>query len=105
VMFAWVFFRAETLSSALGWLAALAGLNDAPAAEIYIGKYFDFSVLLALLIGVVGASPVKNVLPGVFRNMAGLWMFSRYAWVMCIFMLSIAYMAAGTFNPFIYFRF
>ena len=105
VMFAWVFFRAETLPDALGWLTALAGLNDAPAPEIYIGKYFDFSVLFALVIGIVGASPVKNLLPRLFGNMVVLRMLSRYVWIMSIFVLSIAYMAAGTFNPFIYFRF
>jgi hypothetical protein len=67
--------------------------------------------LLALSAGVVFAAPVARLL-GRWRDarvqrlpMAALASTVDLAWLGCVFIASAAFLAAGTYNPFIYFRF
>jgi alginate O-acetyltransferase complex protein AlgI len=103
VMFAWVFFRADSFAQALGFLAALGGRAAAPS--LTIGQFVDVETALVFGIGCVLATPfVANFVR------AGM----RHAWVgagavpaamALLFAASAVKLAAGTYNPFIYFRF
>ncbi len=101
VCLSWVFFRAETLPQAAGYLASLFGLarttlaSDAVAAAMYTPYHL---VIMTTAGALVWASP-------------GSWAFSRritwaragYAGVLLL--LSAAFMWTQSENPFIYFQF
>jgi alginate O-acetyltransferase complex protein AlgI len=103
VIFAWVFFRADSFGQAVGFLAALGGRAAAPS--LTIGQFVDVETAVVFVIGCVLTTPfVANFVR------AGM----RYAWVgagavpalmALLFMASAVKLAAGTYNPFIYFRF
>ena len=88
----WVFFRAETLDAALHYLGVLAGGGgpDIVPARFYL----TLEVQLALAAGALLA--LRTVpLPRV----------PAFAAQIAVLALSLLYVAAGTYNPFIYFRF
>jgi alginate O-acetyltransferase complex protein AlgI len=103
VMIGWVFFRAETLPGALGFLRAMFGLHDAAVAPFTIGFFLTPEVWIALVAGVIGSTPW---IPTLARRDRGGFVeaLSAVALVAVLF-ASIMQVAARTYNPFIYFRF
>jgi alginate O-acetyltransferase complex protein AlgI len=112
VLVSWVFFRASDLSEALGILRALVGLSSATQPAPGIGMFVDREVILAALLGVVAAAPVAK---GLARLSDGLAAKTRpLGWVLnagqvgvllAVFGYSVMLAAAGSYSPFIYFRF
>ncbi len=109
VMIGWVFFRAEDLSTAIDYLGAMAGF--APRrSDGYVLLYLDRETLLALLAGIVlvcvprlttigddarDGNTVLRAAPAVLRDIALTGALG----------LSMIYVSAQSYNPFIYFRF
>ncbi len=117
VMVGWVFFRAETLGQASGYLAAMAGLSGASGLEYHLDMWLTTELGLALALGVIGSTPIVpwalarsrqviDHLPepreGVVAGTASLVGLAFCA-VVLLYCMMLA--AAGTYNPFIYFRF
>jgi len=110
VMVSWVFFRASTLSHAWSFLAAMVGLSPASGIEHPLGLYADPLTLLALTAGAIGSMPI---VPALGRRLASLPGLSveigasafKLAAMASILLTSVMLLAAGTYNPFIYFRF
>jgi len=123
VMVGWVFFRADTLPSALAFLKAMSGFALAQPTVYEVRWYLTPEVVLALGAGVVAATPVAPALARLFGPVeAGPDSadvgdgFSRpaLAWVpslattaglLVLLAASVMLSAARTYNPFIYFRF
>jgi alginate O-acetyltransferase complex protein AlgI len=119
VMAGWVFFRAATLSGAFAFLGAMAGLARGNGVDYHPSLYFNTEVALALFVGAVAATPVLEwVRQWRARFLESLGDRPLWAWVcqgtfalgdlaaLCLLALASAMlMAAGTYNPFIYFRF
>jgi len=110
VMVSWVFFRASTLSHAWSFLAAMVGLSPASGIEHPLGLYADTLTLLALTAGAIGSMPI---VPALGRRLAAAPGLSveigasafKLAAMASILLTSVMLLAAGTYNPFIYFRF
>jgi alginate O-acetyltransferase complex protein AlgI len=94
VLVGWVFFRAETAWFALQYLVAMAGLGGATPA--LARRYLSADVIVVLVIGLLFA--LVRYRP-VLRRVPAL------AFEMAVFAVSLLYVAASTYNPFIYFRF
>ena len=112
VMVGWVFFRADTLAHAGQVLAAMAGVADAPTPTWDAAWFLTPEVRLAMAAGVIGATPVVPAL--VARLGAGggdtpvVGAGASAAVVVAVATLlaaSLLLSAAGTYSPFIYFRF
>lgn len=114
VTISWVFFRAADLPQALSYLSAMFGGSTAPAVRYDTLVYLNNRIIITLLIGIAAATPVGQVISQ--RIAAWLTVESRAVLrgavstvimgLLCVlFLLSVAYLAAGTYNPFIYFRF
>lgn len=98
VMLGWVFFRADTMPHALSYIGAMFGMGVAhdPVAHPW-QMYFGRSAMTALAIGMLLAMwRGTPVLP---------WRPLRTAGLLLCSVLCVASLAAGTYNPFIYFRF
>lgn len=116
VMIGWVFFRADSMPHALHYLQVMFGLA-APGTELRPWQMdFGATEALALMIGATLAmwrvgdedaaasaarkQPVHGVVPSVLASPA-----LRVASLAAALILCTASLAAGTYNPFIYFRF
>jgi alginate O-acetyltransferase complex protein AlgI len=104
VMIGWVFFRADTISHAMTYLAAMAGFGRGAPTAFAIEAYLQHDVLLALLAGTLGAAPI---VPAIARLSVREWESEPLATAALLLLLvaSIVFIAASTYNPFIYFRF
>src|SRR5665213_639577 len=107
VAFAWVFFSSDSLAYALGFLGALVVPNAAPS--LILANVVDHETIVALLIGCVLATPaLASRLDPARAPGSPLRPFdigAVPAALACLFVFSVAKLAAGTYNPFIYFRF
>ncbi len=108
VMLGWVFFRADDLPSAWAYLQALAGMGTAPAALHPWQSHVSHEAWLALAAGIVLSVPLYRRL----RAGAGAWpAMPAREWVLgfavpvLVLGLAVVKLAAGSYNPFIYFRF
>lgn len=115
VMIGWVFFRADTLDHAWTFLKAMAGAGQPSHLAPHILQFLTPEIVTALLIGCIAATPVlgRLVRTGLdaVRSAAGgrvlvgtgeaLYLASLFG----LFALAVMSLAAGTYNPFIYFRF
>lgn len=116
VLVAWVFFRAVTLTHAIRYLAAMGGA-DATGPTFEVAAFVDRRLVLVMAIGIIGSTPV---LPWAVRRWSAWavpraetgavwhWVAGRYvgaALLAVVFFVSVTLSAAGTYSPFIYFRF
>ena len=117
VMSGWVFFRAAALSYAWAFLLTMVGLR---AGGESVAPYLNMELALALPVAVLAATPLLPLLASACRRqmesgawphplaaplVRGAWTFAEVAGCMGLLVASSALLAAGTYNPFIYFRF
>lgn len=116
VMTGWVLFRADTIEGAGGFLTAMFGAGHGTGTDLPIGQYATPSVLTAIMIGCVCAVTPRPGARSLARRLRPLMGGSRIVagvttdlmlgvLLLCMLVLSLATLAAGSFNPFIYFRF
>ncbi len=118
-MVGWVFFRSESLDAALSHLAAMAGQGAGAGRVVHAGLYLDPLLWTVILAGCLGSLPWLGALqawrertrqhreslgqgPG-GAEFALEW--GGLALLGVVFLLSCCMLSAGTYNPFIYFRF
>jgi alginate O-acetyltransferase complex protein AlgI len=112
VMIGWVFFRADTLASAIVMLQAMAGAGGTSPTPYSPAWFLTPQVIVTLAAAVVGATPIAAWLSTQRDRIAEALPARRLVWdvaatlaLVVILVGAIAQSAAGTYNPFIYFRF
>ena len=106
----WVFFRSDDLSAAVMFLTAMAGGGHGTNVAYHPALYLDSAVMLALIAGAVGSIPVVPQL-STWRARIGYpslrWAadLASLAALALVLLVSCMALAAGTYNPFIYYRF
>lgn len=117
VLSAWVFFRAETLPDALSFMSAMLGASSVAGAAYPPALYLDGEVVLVLALGLLGATPwiaqVEGWYAGHREARGAAWPpalelgfeWGRFAFLNAVLLCCAVSLAAGTHNPFIYFRF
>lgn len=100
----WVLFRAADLDYAGKYIRNMLGALGNKNVAYDAGYYMDNVEIAAFFIGIVLSMPL-------FRNLVGwgaqCWpvRVAVNGWLLLLFVLSAAAIAASTYNPFIYFRF
>ena len=106
VNFSWVLFRAPTLQAAWLYLKSMFGLFTPATPGFDIWWYLDRWTVTMMLFGIIFATDFPS---RVFRLIipAGkpLALAIKYTALLLLFALSAFRIAAGTYNPFIYFQF
>jgi alginate O-acetyltransferase complex protein AlgI len=110
VMVGWVFFRAENLGAALEHLRAMAGLGRGDGRIAPASLFVDPLVWTAIGAGVLGSMPWLRSLGRWRERRAAGALAASLEWgellaLAVLFVLSCSMLSAGTYNPFIYFRF
>lgn len=104
VIIGWVFFRAESLPSAMVYLKSMFGFSMGSNYEpmMYINNYSLFVLLLAF----VFSMPVRNRFNIILNRINHLFakIFIRVSYLL-LFVYSVLELAQSSYNPFIYFRF
>ncbi|MBM3990570.1 MAG: MBOAT family protein [Planctomycetes bacterium] len=113
VVCGWVLFNASSLEHALEFLKAMFGLGTGDARAVHAGLYLEPLLVTTLFAAVLGSMPWLPALQrrrerrranggdGLERGLE----LASVALPMLLLVLSAARLSAGTFNPFIYFRF
>ncbi|MFO1463166.1 MAG: MBOAT family O-acyltransferase [bacterium] len=105
VSVSWVFFRANNLTNAIGYLQTMFGFYTSRNLMVwsYLGNMTRCALILALLVtffpSLHGNGKIRNVL--VLRQSP------VFSWMGCgvLLLLSLIALANGAYNPFIYFQF
>jgi len=117
ILAGWVIFRAESFHQAAVFLKAMAGIGPGGVTAYGPGRYLTGDVAAAIIAGMIFATPVWPRLRGAWARITGSERRSRHAaWALLtegirliglavLMVLSVMCLAAGTYNPFIYFRF
>ena len=113
----WVLFRADSIGQAGAFLKAMAGFGRGSGLEYHTSLYIDAQLVLALAAGVVGSAPLLPLIVRVREDVVGwaaglIRSFVRTGFALAdvaghslLLLASSMFLAAGTHNPFIYFRF
>lgn len=108
---AWVLFRCDTVTHALDYFTALCGGSAADPALHPWARYADGLLATTMVVGAVFALPVGRSIGKRFdaavqrSRVASGAVVAEGAWLSLVFTMSASALAAGTYNPFIYFRF
>jgi alginate O-acetyltransferase complex protein AlgI len=107
VTLAWVFFRADDLGHAIGYLDAMFSAGPVHGSPHVMPVFLDARIALALALSVLGCTPWLRVLDE-WSSQMGLdraWPALRFACTNAVLVASAMSLVSGTHNPFIYFRF
>ncbi len=114
VVVGWVFFRVDTLHQALEYLMHMFSFSP---GEVAVSSYLTFfhansEVVIMAILAMLFAMPIYNKLKVILQHAKHLypdykWLVdtSSFCLLFLIFIVVAAFVAAGTYNPFIYFRF
>ena len=99
-------FRADTVSEGLGFIGTMFGLVEPETALFKVGYFLTMKSSLVMVLALLFSLPIGRwVSETKFIADTALGRSLRNAGIICILLLSIAHLAASTYNPFIYFRF
>ena len=104
VIIGWVIFRADTLSYAWHYLLTMFGVERGETM-CHLIYYVDRIEIIALTVGIVCSAPLCSKMLEVEGRSRQLRIAAVNLWLLALFILSAASIAASTYNPFIYFRF
>ncbi|EZH72087.1 alginate O-acetyltransferase [Aquimarina atlantica] len=105
ILVGWVLFRADTLEQAIKYLKTMFMYSEGNASVNDFITYFNYNteLLLTCILALIFAIPTYPYFEKRLKN-PKLLPF-RYINILILLILSIIYIAADSYNPFIYFRF
>jgi len=105
VMIGWVFFRANTLESAMAFIKAMFGFGG--TSMFTLEWYYNAKVILVTLIGIVAAVPWKEAFPQATERLkeSKVWLVCERVLLVGMLALCILLAMTSTYTSFIYFQF
>jgi alginate O-acetyltransferase complex protein AlgI len=113
VMFSLVFFRSRDLAHARDYLSALIDFSSMAIGRYSAWYYLNTEVILALITGTLWATPLLARRVALIQSWSatrlahGALVYQAGAGVLHLLLAALCFLqvAAGTYQPFIYFRF
>ena len=117
VLIGWVLFRAETFPQAVTFLTTMSGLGQKSADAQPLARYLSHQVAWSMTFGIIFAAPVWGTLKNQLVKTSATWpvparlgglafgLVFETVLLMALLVISAAWLAGGTYNPFIYYRF
>lgn len=100
VLIGWVFFKAESLSNAINYLANMLGICGGNISNLEMIRVINTQYVVFGFASILATTPLlKRIAERI-----------KYKWfkdciILILFFVSLCYMIASDYNPFIYFRF
>lgn len=102
----WTMFRAPTVQEGVGFIGTMLGIYSSAAVPVAVGYYLTNKIAATLCVAAFFSLPVSGRLAAVVFPEGRLrGQLAGDVFLLGILLLSIASLAASTYNPFIYFRF
>jgi len=103
---AWVFFRSTDLTQSLNFIKKMYIFDsNSTASESHINYLLNYEFYIIFILGVLFCTPIVKIISEKIHNKVNSITYAYYIFLFIIFIISLTYLAAGTYNPFIYFRF
>lgn len=109
IMIGWVFFRSADLKYAFGFMSSMFGSGGSEGIRIGKEFFLNSEFIFVAIIALFGSFPLNSVVKKLGEvsssTMKALFVLGENIFYTFIFLLSIVALLAGTYQPFIYFRF
>ncbi|HAM50229.1 MAG TPA: MBOAT family protein [Nitrospiraceae bacterium] len=117
VMFGWVLFRSDTVSQAMSFFSIMLGLGHVFTSAQPLARYVTNQVLWSIGIGILLSTPLWPKIKDLYGKMVEvtpeplqaptilIGLFLEALLMVTLLVISSAWLAGGTYNPFIYYRF
>ena len=115
VMVGWVFFRADNLTAATEYLDKMSFLSSSKQTQMFLIEYLDTKTICMLIFATLYSFRLFRWLIGLIEKFFAskniltsyqlLFYSSKFIISLALFFITVSYLAASTYNPFIYFRF
>ena len=100
----WVMFRAENMEYAWNYIKNMFGMMNEHIIVYQLSYYISTLEILVFIVSLVICAPIfQQFLTKGNKNK--LTLYTIDIWLLLLFIISLASIAASTYNPFIYFRF
>ncbi len=107
VVFGWVFFRLESLTEGVRYVLRMIMPWRYGFADVFgLLSQLNLRIVCILIIAIVGCGVIQSIAVRV-PKVTAKWKYSYFelGFLMLVFSYCMMLLAAGTYNPFIYFRF
>ncbi len=104
VVLGFVIFRSDTMEYAWNYLKTMFGFGGDKEPLYHFLYYVDRIEIIAFIIGVICSTPICRKMLQV-ENRSRITIALVDTWLLVLFVLSVSFIAASTYNPFIYFNF
>jgi len=117
VMVGWVLFRSETIGGACGYIGAMFGFDQLADKGKSVTMYLDNKAMVEICLAIIFSMPawpfVLKIKDAITDQLNGPWRHAAWNTFHCtnffiiviIIYAAVISLAAGVYNPFIYFRF
>ncbi len=115
VMIGWVFFRAETLTGAINYLGKMFFISSNTQEQNFGAEYLNTKTIFLLIFGIIYSFRLLRLTQEQLelffksRNKENIYLFLfnniKFTVSVVLLFVSVSYLSASTYNPFIYFRF
>ena len=117
VIVGWVLFRADSFSQVMAFLQNMAGISNGATSPQPLERFCSHQVIWSVVLGIIFSTPIW---PGLKRGLGRLLAqmpekaqpmaqsagaLLELLLITALLLISAAWLAGGTYNPFIYFRF
>lgn len=105
-VFGWTMFRADSVEQGLGFIATMIGIQQPEYVPVTVGAYLTIKTIIIIGAALLFCTPLgANLFSGNALASRFEVQVAQNISLVGILILSIASLAASTYNPFIYFRF
>ncbi|WHH57421.1 MBOAT family O-acyltransferase [Petroclostridium sp. X23] len=105
VIIGWVFFRADNLSYAIGYLGRMFGVVEGQNVGFTTAYYIDNFLIFILIIATIASTGLLLKLNDNLKLYKNIYVITEAGYISFILFVSIIFVMTSTYNPFIYFRF
>ena len=102
VIFGWVFFRVENITDAILTIKVMCFIEPTTAAVHYTLLFNNFRYFI-FGIGLILCTPIYHLIIKYIKEYKMQYFY--FIVLLFLYFISLCFMAAGTYDPFIYFRF
>lgn len=101
----WTMFRADSVSEGIGFIGTMLGIVQPEAVAFTADYYLQANHLTVFIVAIIGSVPIFGRFLEFLQD--GQWYKNAVydIFIIGVLVLSMASLAASTYNPFIYFRF
>ena len=105
----WIIFRCDNLSSLSTYFKGLFNFNFTSASTsefmVYIETYYIYFILAIIFSTPIYYKIIKKLENTPSKKTKNIFTFIHYFILICVFIITIMFLAYSSYNPFIYFRF